>query len=590
MRKIYADGGWLHYPPLEFYYTQGEENVEPVRFILPQNREEVDLTALSYQLKAVSEAGTEAVWMLPKKLSEEHILLDWKITREFTAIPGRTLLVLTGTDSKNTVVAKWTGEPAQIREDPKGAAPVPPPDKLEQFESQVNQAVEKITGALENADYSLDEMLPVLDEAKQTADTLLQKSDKLQQSVNVLENQTIPQFTVYVDKQKQSIDVAVLNAQNSAKSAKESASEAESSRQSTEQIQQVIAKDSEMIRSLGEKASRDAQIAVASSEKAVAAANTATGAANATAAQAKTVEARRKETEQLKSAAEEAIKHYPRINADSWWEIYNPTTERYEQTKSRAQLMPRGIYSKTKTYFPMDIVTDETAKASYLALKQSTGMPLDNVDIWLKLVEAIKGDKGDIGKGLSVLAQYRTLAELKIAVPNAEQGDAYSVGTQAPYEIYIWQGKKWVSHGYLEGPKGDKGDPGIKGDNGKSAYEYAQEAGYTDTQEQFGKDLNTVSEKIEMQIKSLTLLATSWSAVENTAELYKQTITQKDILSKVVADRTALDLHADVSVKRMLREQGIIEIWLENQDGKVFAYVEGEAPQTDVTVQVRIMG
>ena len=140
------------------------------------------------------------------------------------------------------------------------------------------------------------------------------------------------------------------------------------------------------------------------------------------------------------------------------------------------------------------------------------------------------------------------------------------------------------------GPKGDKGDPGIKGDNGKSAYEYAQEAGYTDTQEQFGKDLNTVSEKIEMQIKPLTLLATSWSAVENTAELYKQTITQKDILSKVVADRTALDLHADVSVKRLLREQGIIEIWLENQDGEVFAYVEGEAPQTDVTVQVRIMG
>ena len=140
------------------------------------------------------------------------------------------------------------------------------------------------------------------------------------------------------------------------------------------------------------------------------------------------------------------------------------------------------------------------------------------------------------------------------------------------------------------GPKGDKGDPGIKGDNGKSAYEYAQEAGYTDTQEQFGKDLNTVSDKIEMQVKPLTLLATSWSAVENTAELYKQTITQKDILSKVVADRTALDLHADVSTKRMLREQGIIEIWLENQDGEVFAYVEGEAPQTDITVQVRIVG
>ena len=49
MRKIDATGGWLHYPPLEFYYMQGEVNVEPVQFVLPKTRKEVDLTALSYQ-------------------------------------------------------------------------------------------------------------------------------------------------------------------------------------------------------------------------------------------------------------------------------------------------------------------------------------------------------------------------------------------------------------------------------------------------------------------------------------------------------------------------------------------------------------
>lgn len=58
MRKIYATGGWLHYPPLEFYYMQGEINVEPVQFVLPKTRKEVDLTALSYQIKAVSERIT----------------------------------------------------------------------------------------------------------------------------------------------------------------------------------------------------------------------------------------------------------------------------------------------------------------------------------------------------------------------------------------------------------------------------------------------------------------------------------------------------------------------------------------------------
>ncbi len=156
MRKIYATGGWLHYPPLEFYYMQGEINVEPVQFVLPKTRKEVDLTALSYQIKAVSEDyGTEAAWILPKRLSEEHILLDWEITRELTLMPGRVMLTLTGTDTKNNVVAKWTGNPAIIRKDPQGTQPVPPPDKLEQFQQQVNEAVEQITGALEGADSAL---------------------------------------------------------------------------------------------------------------------------------------------------------------------------------------------------------------------------------------------------------------------------------------------------------------------------------------------------------------------------------------------------------------------------------------------------
>lgn len=92
MRKIYATGGWLHYPPLEFYYMQGEINVEPVQFVLPKTRKEVDLTALSYQIKAVSEDyGTEAAWILPKRLSEEHI------TRSHLACP---LLVCSWLDCK----------------------------------------------------------------------------------------------------------------------------------------------------------------------------------------------------------------------------------------------------------------------------------------------------------------------------------------------------------------------------------------------------------------------------------------------------------------------------------------------------------
>ena len=558
MRKIYATGGWLHYPPLEFYYMQGEINVEPVQFVLPKTRKEVDLTALSYQIKAVSEDyGTEATWILPKKLTDEHILLNWKITRELTLMPGRVMLTLTGIDTKNNVVAKWTGNPAIIRKDPQGTQPVPPPDKLEQFQQQVNEAVEKITDAMEGADSALTEIKPVLEDATETAQELTEESESLRQVVNVLENQTIPGLRDYVDQAQQNVAGMVENAKSSATAAQESASNAESARQLAEEIQQNVATESNVIKERYEETLEAARQAAASAQSAKSSADTATAAINTVSTYAKDVEKWKDETAQLKesaetaaqnaadsaaaaaesaktaseqataasgsataaeeaktaaqtaetnakaseaaaqkaqAAAEEAIKHYPRIGEDNWWEVYNPTTGAYERTDSRAQLVPRGVYSSSETYQPLDVVTENPeATAAYLVLKESTGVALSDTAAWFKLVGGIKGDKGDPGKD---------------------------------YEI---------------------------------AY------------------------------RSLTLPAASWAADESTEDLYRQTVAQEDITALVEADKTALDLYADLATRRLLREQDVLEIWLENQDGTVVAYAEGEKPQADVTVQVRLL-
>lgn len=558
MRKIYATGGWLHYPPLEFYYMQGEINVEPVQFILPKAREEVDLTALSYQIKAVSEDyGTEATWILPKKLTDEHILLNWKITRELTLMPGRVMLTLTGIDTKNNVVAKWTGNPAIIRKDPQGTQPVPPPDKLEQFQQQVNEAVEKITDAMEGADSALTEIKPVLEDATETAQELTEESESLRQVVNVLENQTIPGLRDYVDQAQQNVAGMVESAKSSATAAQESAANAERSRQLAEEIQQNIATESNVIKERYEGTLEAAKQAASSAQSAKSSADTATAAINTVSTYAKDVEKWKDETAQLKEsaetaaqnaadsaaaaaesaktaseqataasgsakaaeeaktaaqtaetnakaseaaaqkaqeAAEEAIKHYPRIGEDNWWEVYNPPTGAYERTDSRAQLVPRGVYSPSETYQPLDVVTENPeATAAYLALKESTGVALSDTAAWFKLVGGIKGDKGDPGKD---------------------------------YEI---------------------------------AY------------------------------RSLTLPAASWAADESTEDLYRQTVTQEDITALVEADKTALDLYADLATRRLLREQDVLEIWLENQDGTVVAYAEGKQPQADVAVQVRIL-
>lgn len=305
MRKIYSDGTWLHYPELEFYYTQGEINVEPVRFILPKNRKEVDLTALSYQIKAVSEdSGSEAVWVLPKKMSEQHIFLDWQITREFTAVPGRVMLTLTGTDSKNNIVAKWTGNPAIIRSDPQGTQPVPPPNKLEQFEQQLNEMIEKIIKALENAGGSLDEILPTLEQAKEISELLIQKSTELQQTVSVLENKTIPELTEFVEESKNQIDSAAQGAVNAANTAQQSAAAAEAARQETELIQWQVVTESNSVSEKYNTVSEMTGRVEEATTKAQAAAKTATGAVETINTQAKQIEQWRNETQSNAQSAD----------------------------------------------------------------------------------------------------------------------------------------------------------------------------------------------------------------------------------------------------------------------------------------------
>ena len=85
------------------------------------------------------------------------------------------------------------------------------------------------------------------------------------------------------------------------------------------------------------------------------------------------------------------------------------------------------------------------------------------------------GAKGEQGKGFRILGKYESLEALKEAVTQPEAGDAYSVGTSAPYDIYIYDGvtSDWTNHGKLQGAKGEKGEqgepgtPGAKGEQGE---------------------------------------------------------------------------------------------------------------------------
>lgn len=67
------------------------------------------------------------------------------------------------------------------------------------------------------------------------------------------------------------------------------------------------------------------------------------------------------------------------------------------------------------------------------------------------LLGNIKGDKGDTGASFKVLEYYATLEELTASVPNPSVGDSYGVGSDYPYEIYVYSKKHgWVNNGTLQ--------------------------------------------------------------------------------------------------------------------------------------------
>lgn len=131
---------------------------------------------------------------------------------------------------------------------------------------------------------------------------------------------------------------------------------------------------------------------------------------------------------------------------------------------------------------------------------------------------------GKDGKSFDIKGYYASVTALEAGVPKPAPGDAYCVGSTAPYDVYIYDGVsgEWINNGTIQGAKGDtgaagttftphldgngnlswtndggldnpetqnirgaKGDKGETGAAGKSAYAAAVEAGYTGTEATF---------------------------------------------------------------------------------------------------------
>ena len=78
------------------------------------------------------------------------------------------------------------------------------------------------------------------------------------------------------------------------------------------------------------------------------------------------------------------------------------------------------------------------------------------------------GAQGPQGNGFIVKGYYNDLEALQQGQPSPAAGDAYGVGTAAPYDIYVWDavGSEWVNNGTIQGAQSPTGPTGPQGGTG----------------------------------------------------------------------------------------------------------------------------
>ena len=205
------------------------------------------------------------------------------------------------------------------------------------------------------------------------------------------------------------------------------------------------------------------------------------------------------------------------------WEVY--LTGHREETRITTvpvllQVRESGLIDEPLHQIPLSVAEQVDSKAN-LALEKARDSE-----------EKIESGTLD-GKDFQILGYYESLEALRAAVDKPARGDAYGVGTEAPYLIYVYDGLNdcWVNNGSIQGPRGetgekgatfspqmdgngnlswvndkglpnpqtvnlrgDKGEKGDKGDSGESPYELAVREGFGGTEATFNWSLAHIAD------------------------------------------------------------------------------------------------
>ena len=152
MITLSTDGKTIDTGPAARLITEGEKNADVIQIEMPVRYGTLDLAALTWMLAGVTDRETRVEQELAKDTSG-GLTLQWTVTGDWAAVPGRMRLELSGISADGAAVIKFTGNPIEVRP----AAEIyglPRPELSEQYLETMRELVEQAreaAGALANA-------------------------------------------------------------------------------------------------------------------------------------------------------------------------------------------------------------------------------------------------------------------------------------------------------------------------------------------------------------------------------------------------------------------------------------------------------
>ena len=120
---------------------EGEKNADVIQIEMPVRYGTLDLAALTWVLAGVTDRETRVEQELAKDTSG-GLTLQWTVTGDWAAVPGRMRLELSGISADGAAVIKFTGNPIEVRP----AAEIyglPRPELSEQYLETMRELVEQ---------------------------------------------------------------------------------------------------------------------------------------------------------------------------------------------------------------------------------------------------------------------------------------------------------------------------------------------------------------------------------------------------------------------------------------------------------------